>query len=142
MTDGAPSRRRWTLPRRLAPSVVRTAVLGAALATLAGCTDPGSGTAPRPSPSPRTTPPRELCTRLVTQWAHRLLADGGSGYGDYQSMGLSNGQYEILRTVLDAARAEQRSNGPDAARELTDRLAERSCTERYRGGVPTGGPWQ
>ncbi|MFI1468590.1 hypothetical protein [Streptomyces wuyuanensis] len=141
MTDGAPSRRRCTLPHRLAPSVARTAVLAAALAALAGCADPGSGTAP-PAPSPRTTPPEELCTRLVTHWAHRLLADGGSGYGDYQSMGLSNGQYEILRTVLDAARAEDRSNGPDAARELTDRLAERSCTERYRGGVPTGGPWQ
>ncbi|MFG3306059.1 hypothetical protein [Streptomyces wuyuanensis] len=142
MTDGEPSRRRWTLPRRLAPSVARAAVFAAALAALAGCADPGSGTGPRPSPSPRTTPPQELCTRLVTQWAHRLIADGGSGYGDYQSMGLSNGQYEILRTVLDAARAEARDNGPDAARELTERLAERSCTERYRGGVPTEGPWQ
>ncbi|MDI9885457.1 hypothetical protein QMZ92_13890 [Streptomyces sp. HNM0645] len=135
MTDGAPPRP-WCVPLRLlTPSVALAAVL-------AGCAGPGAGTAPRPSPSPRTTPPQELCTRLVTQWAHRLLADGGSGYGDYQSMGLSNGQYGILRTVLDAGRAEERRNGPDAARRLTHRLSERGCTERYRGGVPTGGPWQ
>ncbi|MFD9967874.1 hypothetical protein [Streptomyces sp. NPDC059017] len=135
MTDGAPPRPRCTPLRVLAPSV-------ALAAALAGCADPGAGTTPRPSPSPRTTAPAELCTRLVTQWAHRLLADGGSGYGDYQSMGLSNGQYGILRTVLDAGRAEERRNGPGTARELTRRLAQRGCTERYRDGVPTGGPWQ
>ncbi|MEU2262227.1 hypothetical protein ABZ557_18580 [Streptomyces sp. NPDC019645] len=135
MTDGAPPRVRSARLRTLAPCVALAVVL-------AGCAGAGPGTAPRPSPSPRTTSPQELCTRLVTHWAHRLLADAGGGYGDYQSMGLSNGQYEILRTVLDAARAEERSNGSAFAEELIARQTGRSCTERYRGGGPTGGPWQ
>ncbi|MFJ2472059.1 hypothetical protein ACIOWI_03530 [Streptomyces sp. NPDC087659] len=135
MTDGAPPRARSARLRTLARCVALAVVL-------AGCAGPGPGTAPRPSPSPRTTSPQKLCTRLVTHWAHRLLADAAGGYGDYQSMGLSNGQYEILRTALDAGRAEERSNGPVSARKLIDRQITRSCTERYRGGGPTGGPWQ
>ncbi|MFF4745446.1 hypothetical protein [Streptomyces sp. NPDC001268] len=137
MTDGAPPRARSARLRTIARCVALAVVL-------AGCAGPGPGTAPRPSPSPspRTTSPQELCTRLVTHWAHRLLADAGGGYGDYQSMGLSNGQYEILRTALDAGRAEERSNGAVSARELMNRQVERSCTERYRGEGPTGGPWQ
>jgi hypothetical protein len=62
-------------------------------------------------------------------------------YGDYQSMGLSNGQYEILRDVVDAARVERKRNGPDSAGQLIDRQAHSRCTDRYRDGNPTGGPW-
>ncbi|MFD7233643.1 hypothetical protein [Streptomyces sp. NPDC059881] len=136
MTTGAP-------PPHLRCTLLRAVVAAAALAVgAAGCADHDAGTAPRPAPSPRTTSPQQLCTTLVTRWAQQLLADGGSGYGDYQSMGLSNGQYEILRAVLDAARTEEQRNGPAIAHQLIERQADRRCTERYREGVPTGGPWQ
>ncbi|GAB7107699.1 hypothetical protein JCM4814A_60130 [Streptomyces phaeofaciens JCM 4814] len=113
------------------------ALLAGVLAT--GCAG-GNGAAEAPSPSPATTPPEVLCTRLVTHWAREVL-DSGT-YGDYQSMGLSNGQYEILRGVVDAARAEKKRQGADAADELIGREAHEGCVEWYRSGGPGEGPWR
>ncbi|MGW2564068.1 hypothetical protein ACWCXB_33585 [Streptomyces sp. NPDC001514] len=129
---------------RPARAAVRAALAAGVLAALgAGCSGGAAQPAGTPAtPSPRTTSPQELCTTLITKWGHELLTDDAGGYGDYQSMGLSNAQYEILRETLDAARAEKRRNGPGSARTLIDRQADERCTERYRNGVPTGGPWQ
>ncbi|MGW2743413.1 hypothetical protein [Streptomyces sp. NPDC001450] len=82
----------------------------------------------------------KLCARIVAHWSRKVL-DSGT-YGDYQSMGLSNGQYGILRDVVDAARAAERRQGAAAAEELIVRQARRACAERYRHGTPSGGPWQ
>ncbi|MFF7165281.1 hypothetical protein ACFZBP_28565 [Streptomyces sp. NPDC008086] len=123
------------------------ALLAAGLA--AGCGDSGArgdATAPRapdgshsPSPSPSATPPAQLCTRIIGYWSRRALT--GDTYGDYQSMGLSDGQYEILREVVDAARAERERADARAADRVIDRRARELCEERYRNGEPTGGPW-
>lgn len=123
------------------------ALLAAGLA--AGCGDAGAqsdatGTragaeSPSPSPSPAATPPAQLCTRIIGYWSRRTLT--GDTYGDYQSMGLSDGQYEILRKVVDAARAERERADARAADRLIDRRARDLCEERYRKGEPTGGPW-
>ncbi|MFE7777343.1 hypothetical protein ACFU5O_26310 [Streptomyces sp. NPDC057445] len=136
MTKAAPPRMRRTLLYSL--------TLAAALTTTsAGCADPHPGETPRPAPSPRTTSPQDLCTRIVSRWGHQLLAGGDSGYGDYQSMGLSDAQYEILRDTLDAARAERkRHNGTAGAAKLINRQARERCAEHYRDGVPGDGPWQ
>ncbi|NGO12512.1 hypothetical protein G5C60_34115 [Streptomyces sp. HC44] len=116
---------------------------------LAGCAESGSkdGTGTRDaartgssSPSPSATPPENLCTRIVTYWSREVLDDGT--YGDYQSMGLSNGQYEILMKVVDAARAEKKRKGAPAADRLIDRGARKGCEDLYRDGSPSGGPWQ
>ena len=124
-------------------------VLGVALSAVlstTGCgrTDgagPGTGApASRSSASASPASDAELCARIVAYWSRKVL-DSGT-YGDYQSMGLSNGQYEILRNVVDAARAEERRQGATAADELIGREARRACTERYRHGTPSGGPWQ
>lgn len=124
----------------------RTALLLALLGVggITGCADTGARTPasspPAASPSPRATPPEELCTRLVAHWSREVL--NGDTYGDYQSMGLSNGQYEILREVVDAARTEQERRGEQAALELIDRRAHEGCVEWYRTGGPSNGPWQ
>lgn len=132
-------------PRRALAAAATAALLAAAPL---GCApgDPAAGPPPSgPAEAPRPTPPQQLCTDLITHWAGVIL---GAGEGedavrlDYQAMGLSGGQYEILLAVLTDARAEQRAKGPDAARELTAREALRRCAERHRSGVPTGGPWQ
>ncbi|MES9522132.1 hypothetical protein [Streptomyces capoamus] len=81
----------------------------------------------------------DLCTRLVVHWSREVL--DGDSYGDYQSMGLSNGQYEILRDVVDAARPLRHRQGRPAADELITRQARAGCTERYRHGTPSSGPW-
>lgn len=137
-------------PRGATAAHGTTALLAAALtaatlaaALLSGCAGPVR--APRTAPAPRTTPPQALCAALVTHWATVIL-DAGEGEAaaglDYQSMGLSGDQNEILRAVLEAARAEQRTEGPAAARESAARDAEARCAERHRSGTPTGGPWQ
>ncbi|MBG0856127.1 hypothetical protein I2W78_30830 [Streptomyces spinoverrucosus] len=120
----------------------RSAALGLALLTgalLTGCAGPAPRQPASASPSPHATPPAEVCARIVAYWSRKVL--DGDTYGDYQSMGLSNGQYEILRDVVDAARAERTRQGPAAAEQLIDRQARERCTERYRDGGPTGGPW-
>lgn len=115
----------------------------------AGCGDSGTegdatgtragGESPSPSPSPSATSPAQLCTRTIGYWSRRTLAE--DTYGDYQSMGLSDGQYEILRRVVDAARAERERADARAADPLIDRRARQLCEERHRNGEPTGGPW-
>ncbi|MEU2419947.1 hypothetical protein ABZ619_02595 [Streptomyces sp. NPDC007851] len=93
-----------------------------------------------PTGSPSAVPDADLCARIVAHWSREVL-DSGT-YGDYQSMGLSNGQYEILRDVVDAARALRRRQGAAAADRLIDRRARSACAERYRKGAPSGGPWR
>lgn len=109
-----------------------------------GCGGSGSAeakdTRTSSTPSPSATPPEVLCTRIVAYWSREVL--DSETYGDYQSMGLSNGQYEILRTVVDAARAERERRGAEAADELIEREARAGCVEWYRSGGPGEGPWQ
>lgn len=123
------------------------ALSAAELAT--GCGDRGArgdATATRalggshsPSASPSVTPPARLCTRIIGYWSRRTPT--GDTYGDYQSMGPSDGQYEILREVVDAARAERERADARAADRLIDRRARELCEERHRNGEPTGRPW-
>lgn len=116
---------------------------------LAGCgsgfssgSSSGPSTQPRPSPAPGTTSPQTLCSKLISHWA-RVVVDGGAQADlDYQAMGLSGGQNEILLAVVAAARTEERTQGRPAAEKLIDRQASGRCAERYRDGDPTGGPWQ
>lgn len=94
----------------------------------------------RSSHSPSPTPPEELCAKLVAHWSRETL--DGDTYGDYQAMGLSNGQYDILREVVDAARAERKRAGRAAAERLIDRRARKGCQEWYRTGGPGERPWR
>ncbi|WEO98048.1 hypothetical protein A6P39_030720 [Streptomyces sp. FXJ1.172] len=98
--------------------------------------DPPHATPPSPAP----TSPAGLCARLVAHWSREVL--DGTTYGDYQSMGLSNGEYEILRGVVDAARPVRRRQGTSAADELIVRRASAACDGRYRHGAPSESPWQ
>ncbi|MFF1276146.1 hypothetical protein ACFVZC_22535 [Streptomyces marokkonensis] len=118
--------------------------------TVTGCDATGSGHTGRDpsaaadggrtaSPSPRVTSDEDLCAALVGHWSREVL--DGDTYGDYQSMGLSGGQYEILREVVDSARAAKRQ-GADDVGGLIDREAREGCVEWYRAGGPGEGPWQ
>ena len=102
---------------------------------------PESSGAKTPEASPSTTSPEDLCTALITKWGRQIYDSGKETYGDYQSMGLSNGQYMIMRDTLDLARTERKRHGADAGRKLIDRQARERCEKRYRDGGPSGGPW-
>ncbi|MFG2571991.1 hypothetical protein [Streptomyces sp. NPDC048481] len=132
--------------RRLAPALLAAAF---AAATVTACDDGGPEHAATASPPPATsapsptsasTSPEELCTRIVAHWSRAML--DSDTYGDYQSMGLSNGQYDILRSVVDAARAEKKRQGQAAAEKLIARQAHTGCVDRYHSGDPGEGPWQ
>lgn len=123
-------------PRR---ARVRVAFLTGGLLT--GCARPGTAADGSGSvASPRTTPPEDLCANVVGHWSREVL--DSDTYGDHQSMGLSDGRYEILRKVVDAARAEEKRAGVGAARTLIDRRARELCVVRYRDGGPSKRPWQ
>ena len=127
------------------------AVLGCTLALVlvtgglcTGCGSSGSGkrttAGGTTSAAPSATPPEALCTRVVSYWSRKVL--DSDTYGDYQTMGLSNGQYDILRDVVDAARALKKRQGAEAADELIGRRAREGCRSWYRTGGPSNGPWQ
>ncbi|WP_431992319.1 hypothetical protein [Streptomyces albogriseolus] len=119
------------------------AVLTAVL-TVAGCAADGSRAARAPSssadsPSPQVTSDVDLCASIVAHWSREVL--DGRGYGDYQSMGMSGGQYDILREVVDAARAARRQGGQEIG-TLMERQAREGCVVWYRSGGPGEGPWR
>ncbi|MFI8303383.1 hypothetical protein ACIF80_08030 [Streptomyces sp. NPDC085927] len=136
----------------LLPSVFTRAFpasLLAALATVlltAGCGPSGrTGTPapslpPPPSPSPSATASEDVCARIVTHWAREVL--DGTAYGDYQSMGLSNGQYDILRDAVAAARPVREHRGAAAAHDVIGRHVREACAERHRAGGPDEGAWR
>ncbi|MBM7171616.1 hypothetical protein JQK87_25060 [Streptomyces sp. G44] len=137
--------RLWTRRHRRRTRICALALTLALPLTLGtGCGTPDTT---GPAPASRTTSPAGLCTTIITKWARQIYdADGtaradDSTYGDYQSMGLSNGQYQILREILDAARTARRRETTDAGRELITRQARERCAERHRDGGPSGGPW-
>ncbi|MCF2125034.1 hypothetical protein L1I79_01115 [Strepomyces sp. STD 3.1] len=127
--------------------VARRLLLGALMAvtavTAVACGNSGDQVAGPGTSGATTGPPSptEACVGAVGHWARELLA-GGEPYGDYQSMGLSNRQYGILREVVAAAPDAERNQGDRAARELIDRQVREACAEQYAGGGPTDGPWR
>ncbi|MFJ7233746.1 hypothetical protein ACIQVF_29865 [Streptomyces tendae] len=138
------------LRRGQAPRRGRAALTLVAAVVVVGCGNSGDGAggsaeaahgASASAASPQPLSGAELCVSAVGYWAREML-DGGEPYGDYQSMGLSNRQYDILREVVDEARAAKRNQGARAAGELIDRRVRRACADGYRDGGPSRGPWQ
>ncbi|MEU9183432.1 hypothetical protein AB0D14_02465 [Streptomyces sp. NPDC048484] len=132
-TGGAP----WRGP------VCGLALLTGALATgitgVTGCGESGEANGGATRGANGDTGAEDLCARIVAHWSRKVLDN--DTYGDYQSMGLSNGQYDILRDVVDAARTEKKREGEQAAVRLIDRTARERCEKRYRDGGPSAGPW-
>lgn len=127
-------------------AVALLALPGPALAGCGGADGP-SGAAPgSPSASASAAPtaaptlsPVELCTKAVVYWTNEML-DAGTDTGlDYQSMGLSDSQYRIVRDLY----AKARDGGPDG---LVEREAPQRCRDSARAtqgasesGSPRGG---
>ncbi|MEU0226100.1 hypothetical protein ABZ177_17285 [Streptomyces sp. NPDC006284] len=149
MGRGGASRTGPTRRFRFAPGLLTLALPLPLFAAAAGCAGPGEETGatgvPAPASASRTARPpltgAQLCTSAVGYWAREMLA-GATPYGDYQSMGLSDRQYDILREVVDAARATRRAQGPRAAHELIERQLDRECARHHRDGGPAEGPWR
>ena len=63
-------------------------------------------------------------------------------YGGYRTTGLSHGRHDILRGVVNTARATKKHQATEAADELIGRRAREDCRDRYRTGSPSSGAWQ
>jgi hypothetical protein len=132
--------------RRLEP-LLRLVACGTVALALAACGADGADRAESadgaeksaeasPTASPTPKPPERLCTELVSYWAKKELS-GDSGYGDYQSRGLSDSQNNILLDVVADAKAERKEHGERAAVRFAEREAKRRCVELYEDGGPT-----
>ncbi|MFD7323544.1 hypothetical protein ACFV9D_21010 [Streptomyces sp. NPDC059875] len=92
------------------------------LTALPGCSDD------RPDPAPpRARTAVEICTDLVAYWVKEALAGSTWAGLDWEQKGLSNEQLTIHDDVLALARAQERSQGREAALALTDRESRRRC---------------
>jgi hypothetical protein len=133
----------------LLPTLAAAVTLTLPLSLVTACGTSGPAGPGSPAASPETASattqqplsPADLCVDAVQYWAREMM-NGATPYGDYQSMGLSNRQYDVLREVAAAARTARREQGNDAAEKLIGHQARVACADRYRDGGPTDGPWQ
>lgn len=126
---------------RTAPAAALTAVLALTACGAEGSATtaaPGASTTAREAPKP----PEQICAEVVGYWAERELR-GDSGYGDYQSRGLSDSQNNILLDVVAEAKAQRRKHGARAAAEFAEHETAQRCAELHENGGPTSttGGW-
>ncbi|MFF7020451.1 hypothetical protein ACFY97_05470 [Streptomyces klenkii] len=108
-----------------APLRGRTACASLLTATLlSGCGGSAAGPAPQ---SPEPASPVQLCTKLISYWAEQDLTGGKWAGLDWEQKGLSNEQYELYSDIVQAARAEQRQHGTDAALTWLRRRSAERC---------------
>ena len=115
---------------------------GAAL-LLAAC----GGAPPRPAALPTTSSrlrtPAEACALQVGYWASELLdAKSDKGY-DYQEMGLTDADYQLVLAITGQARKVRRTAGRAEALAFVKREAQRRCASRTATTCTTaaGGGW-
>jgi hypothetical protein len=122
----------------------RAATLACGMLLLAAC----GGTPDRPSAqattSSRLRTAAETCAVQVGYWAGEVIKPGYQEYGDYQKMGLTAGNYQL---VLDIAK-EAKQVRKTATREQTlafiaaeakrrcDATAATTCTTATHNGFP------
>lgn len=122
------------------PAVLVTVLMAAGCGPSGRAGAPAPSLPPSPAPSPSATAPKDVCARIVAHWAREVL--DGTAYGDYQSMGLSNGQYDILRDAVTAARPVRERQGTAAAHDVIVRHVGEACAARHRAGGPDEGAWR
>jgi hypothetical protein len=120
--------------RMIRPAHAAAALLAAAL--LAGCsaqhavsaasTSPSASSA-SPSPSPSGVSLVDECASAISYWTGQALTPGPDQGYDYQEMGLSAAEYEILKAVILLARPVARQSGVPAAQTFAQRTATPRC---------------
>lgn len=124
-------------PTPTVPSVAMAAAVAMATCVLSACGSDGPATVStgQVTPTPEPKPPEEICAQAVGYWAEQELR-GDSGYGDYQSRGLSDSQNNILLEVVAEAKAHRKEHGEQAALEFAAREAAQRCDEYHRNSPP------
>ncbi|WP_052432710.1 hypothetical protein [Streptacidiphilus carbonis] len=126
------------------PGLRRIRLAAAALLLCAGCAATAHSTglppdsSPDPSPSATRVDPVEQCADSVAYWVRYLVTPGNDQGFDYQEMGLSGGENDIVNALLPTARATVQRQGPSAAQ--ADALAQARPRCRAYLAAASGSP--
>ena len=103
----------------------RIFLLAAALLLCSACAaQPGS---PAPSPTATRVDLVEECASSVAYWVRFLVTPGSDMGLDYQEMGLSGGENDIVRVLLPAAGNTAKRQGLPAAQAYALQQARPRC---------------
>ena len=107
----------------------RAAALACGVLLLAAC----GGTPDRP-PAQATTSSRprtaaEICARQVGYWAAEALKPGTTMYGDYQTMGLTGTNYELVLDISKEAKRLRKTATQDQTLAFIAEEAKRRCAK-------------
>ena len=78
-----------------------------------------------------------MCTTQVLYWSRTVLTEGPYKGGDYQHVGLSATQNEVLRAVLSLVAPIAAADGVEAAMVMAEQEAPVRCAGAYASGTPT-----
>lgn len=118
----------------------RIFLLAAALLLCSACAaQPGS---PAPSPTATRVDPVEECASSVAYWVRYLVTPGSDMGLDYQEMGLSGGENDIVQVLLPAAGSTAKRQGPPAAQAYALQQARPRCRSYLArlGASPSSAP--
>jgi hypothetical protein len=107
---------------------VAAGVLAAALA--AGCSSQHAVTSTTSTTAAPASPGVSLvdeCASAIAYWTGQALTPGADQGYDYQEMGLSASEYQILQDVISLARPVARQSGVPAAQAFAQRTARPRC---------------
>ncbi|MFC1406439.1 MULTISPECIES: hypothetical protein [Streptacidiphilus] len=107
----------------------RISLIAIALLLCSGCAAQPRSTAPSPTATATATgvDPVEECADSVAYWVRYLLTPGSDMGLDYQEMGLSGGENNIVQSLLPAARSTAQHQGLPAAQAYALAQARPRC---------------
>ena len=118
---------------------VRAAALAAAALLLAACGGAPDRPAAEPTTGSRQRSPAETCALQVGYWATELVkADTDRGY-DYQEMGLTEPDYQLVLAITREARQLRRHATEAQTLAFVARESGRRCAGRKPTTCTTGG---
>ncbi|TDU02858.1 hypothetical protein EDD99_1267 [Streptomyces sp. 846.5] len=105
----------------------RIFLLAAALLLCSACAAHPGTAARSPSPTATRVDALEECASSVAYWVRYLVTPGSDMGLDYQEMGLSGGENDIVRALLPAAGSTAKGQGLPAAQAYALQQARPRC---------------
>ena len=113
-----------------------------AVALVAGCSSQHAATA---APASSGVSLADECASAIAYWTGQALTPGADQGYDYQEMGLSATEYQILLAVIPLARPVARQSGVAAAQAFAQRTARPRCAaylaSQSAAPSPSGKGW-
>lgn len=119
---------RWCRDRHWAVGPHRIRLVAAALLLCSACAACATQSrSAAPSPAASRVDPVEECASSVAYWVRYLITPGSDTGLDYQEMGLSGGENDIVRALVPAAGTTAKAQGLPAAQVYALQQARPRC---------------